>query len=113
MHSPHPASVRRHAFTLIELLVVVAIIGVLLGLLLPAVQRVRESAASTQCSNNLHQIGIALQTYHDNYNSLPPGGAGSTNGLSWHVFVLPYLEQENLYEQFNLKATSYTANLPN
>jgi prepilin-type N-terminal cleavage/methylation domain-containing protein/prepilin-type processing-associated H-X9-DG protein len=97
----------RRGFTLIELLVVIAILAVLIGLLLPAVQKVRESAAASQCRNNLHQLATALHTYHDTYNRFPPGGR-SADQLSWHVFILPQIEQDNLFRQFNLASPSYT-----
>ena len=112
---------QKSGFTLVELLVVIAIIGILVALLLPAVSAAREAARKMSCSNNLKQLGLAMRTYHNTYNSLPYTGAyfwgrQSNNGLTWEdtthgsqlVKILPFLEQDPLYNQLNFRITGKT-----
>lgn len=94
---------RTAAFTLVELLVVMAVIGILTGLLLPAVQMVRESARRTQCQNNLKQLGLAVQMYHDVHRRIP-AARGHDGFLTWPVFLMPWVEMLSLQDQFDLNA---------
>src|SRR5262245_17542929 len=97
----------RNGFTLIELLVAIAIIGILIALLLPAVQQAREAARRVQCRNNLRQIALALHNYHDRCGAFPPSNVAGGNSLqtgwwSWIARVLPELDQQALYAQLDL-----------
>lgn len=127
MARPRSFSRSRDGFTLIELLVVIAIIAVLIGLLLPAVQKVRSSAARLQCQDNLHNLGIACHNYHDSEGRLPPavlsyprqanwwdyGNLTSVNsnfGPNWIVLILPHIEQTSLYNQVTTSVRNYMVN---
>jgi prepilin-type N-terminal cleavage/methylation domain-containing protein/prepilin-type processing-associated H-X9-DG protein len=121
--APHGSGRRRSAFTLIELLVVIAIIGVLIALLLPAVQKVREAANRMKCTNNIKQITLAFHTYHDVYGQFPPpckqtvppnaafvaDGRDPWWGATWAILIMPYIEQNNLYVKYDMSAGQFSA----
>jgi len=106
----------RRGFTLVELLVVIAIIGILVALLLPAIQAAREAARRTECTNNLKQQALAVQNYHDTYNKFPPNhifsgntpaGSRNTEGWGWQALILPHMEQQGLYDELRIASTSF------
>src|SRR3974377_122559 len=124
---------QRHVFTLIELLVVIAIIAILIALLVPAVQKVRDSAARSECTNNLKQLSLAAHNYHDVFSHLPPGSYDPHNpnnkgghfvpgdpdygdgipwgNISWAAFLLPYLDADDLFKTINFKQPAYADNV--
>src|SRR2546423_14903864 len=107
MSRPIPS--RREGFTLIELLVVIAIISILVGMLMPAVQKAREAANRISCGNNLHQIALAMHNHHDTLDGLPPS-RNADRGPTWAGLLLPFLEQDNLYRQWDINLTYYPQN---
>jgi prepilin-type N-terminal cleavage/methylation domain-containing protein len=107
-----PPTRLRRGFTLIELLVVIAIIALLMGLLLPAVQKTREAANKISCANNLHQIALAMHHYELDFKCLPPAVAPCTQGPTWAVLILPYMEQDNLYRQWDMNKSYYLQSNP-
>jgi prepilin-type N-terminal cleavage/methylation domain-containing protein/prepilin-type processing-associated H-X9-DG protein len=104
----------RPGFTLVELLVVIAIIGILVALLLPAIQAAREAARRSQCQNNMKQLAIGLLNYESSKKSLPPGGVtegplGTQSGAGWSIFILPYIEEQALYDKYDFDEPNESA----
>ena len=113
-----PTQTRRHGFTLVELLVVIAIIGILIGMLLPAVQSVREAARRTQCLNQLKQMALAMHNYENSFEVFPPGftfqrDTGMLQTMLWSGIILPQIEQENLYQTLDLEGSWTLDGSPN
>src|SRR5438876_11715044 len=110
----HPSSGRpRLGFTLIELLVVIAIIAVLIALLLPAVQKVREAANRIKCANNLKQLGLAMHSHYDTHKCLPFARTGGRpQSISWAPLILPYIEQKNLLDLFTAPIVNGSTTFP-
>src|SRR5271165_4748299 len=108
MTANHPPRQHRAAFTLVELLVVIAIIAILIGLLLPAVQKVRDAAARTQCQNNLKQLALACHAYESNFNGLPLLYSSSSQ-LGWITQILPFIEQGTVANQYNFNQPWFDA----
>jgi prepilin-type N-terminal cleavage/methylation domain-containing protein/prepilin-type processing-associated H-X9-DG protein len=119
VHLPAKAFRPRHGFTLVELLVVITIIGILIALLLPAVQAAREAARRMQCANNIKQVALALHTYESAKGCFPPGLIWDCPGSrcyvwGWSAYTLPYMEQQGLYDGIDFsQARSYAAGIPN
>src|SRR6478752_2924755 len=105
--------INRDGFTLVELLVVIAIIGVLVALLLPAVQTAREAARRSQCINNLRQLGLALHNHHDVFGTLPFARTGGRpQSISWAPLIMPYIEQKNLLDLFTSPIANGSSTFP-
>jgi len=101
-----------HGFTLVELLVVIAIIGILVAMLLPAVQAAREAARRVQCVNKLKQLGVAVHTFHSAQGAIVPCYLSGGGTSSWAVLLMPYLEEETLLDRYDLERTFYVQPWP-